>query len=199
MVGVARVGLLNVCLGVDVVAALCRDPHVLLWLGVVLFEGARLCCDGSRDGSSCPCFKGSESPYHPCPAGGWDCGALLLAFLAVARSFCRIWGLGWWSYGHLLLLGDAVVLSVVGELAFAPVVELLLELLLLVPCFLSTILVWLAAGGSWLVVGLVRGLRVDRVVGGEETQWGSWRLCPPWCFGPTKENICLPRNASRHS
>ena len=60
---------------------------------------------------------------------------------------------------------------VVGELAFAPVVELLLALLLLlllVPCFLSAFLAWLAAGGSWLVVGLVRGLRVDRVVGGEE-------------------------------
>ena len=55
VVGVARVGFLNVPLGVDV---------------GVLFEGARLCCDGSRDGFSWPGFKGSESPYHPCPAGG---------------------------------------------------------------------------------------------------------------------------------
>ena len=70
----------------------------MLRLGVELVEGTHLCCAGQRDGSGCPCFKGSESP---CSGGGHGCVActgLLLAVLAVARSFCRLEGLGWWCY-----------------------------------------------------------------------------------------------------
>ena len=56
--GVLRVGPLNGALVVDVVVVLSLGPRVML----LLVEGAHLCCVGPRDGSRCPCFKGSESP-----------------------------------------------------------------------------------------------------------------------------------------